>query len=191
MRARSCGVRDAGELRYLDGGGGGCFNEDDRPTDRRKLYHHLTFYVFVLCFARTCLATLYHYCSRASALSVWDCRSCWVRSAHRPFDRARRLLAEKWKRDPDLVDETRLGMDVAFIHVVLTQFDGHGAIAARQTRRWGRIGAASRRGVRAVRHQAYGKFVHGFTGSCAGALCAGAADVGAYSPPQKNGETTP
>ena len=28
-------IRDAGELRYLDGGGVGCFNEDDRPTDRR------------------------------------------------------------------------------------------------------------------------------------------------------------
>jgi len=41
-------IRDAGELRYLDGGGVGCFNEDDRPTDRRRLYHHLTFYGFTL-----------------------------------------------------------------------------------------------------------------------------------------------
>src|SRR5947207_2735930 len=47
-------IRDAGELRYLDGGGGGCFNEDDRPTDRRKLFHHFTFYGFLLCFASTC-----------------------------------------------------------------------------------------------------------------------------------------
>src|SRR2546421_1042109 len=43
-------IRDAGELRYLDGGGVGCYNEDDKPTDRRKLYHHLTFYGFLLCF---------------------------------------------------------------------------------------------------------------------------------------------
>ena len=50
-------MRDAGELRYLDGGGVGCFNEDDKPTDRRKLYHHLTFYGFGLCFAATCVAT--------------------------------------------------------------------------------------------------------------------------------------
>jgi citrate/tricarballylate utilization protein len=54
-------MRDAGELRYLDGGGVGCFNEDDRPTDRRRLYHHFTFYGFALCFAATSVATLYHY----------------------------------------------------------------------------------------------------------------------------------
>jgi citrate/tricarballylate utilization protein len=32
-------TKDAGELRYLDGGGVGCFNEDDKPADRRKVYH--------------------------------------------------------------------------------------------------------------------------------------------------------
>ena len=48
-------IKDAGELRYLDGGGVGCVNEDERPTDRRKIYHHLTFYGFVLCFAATCV----------------------------------------------------------------------------------------------------------------------------------------
>src|SRR5205807_5523102 len=36
-------IRDTSELRYLDGGGVGCFNDGDQPTDRRKLYHHLTF----------------------------------------------------------------------------------------------------------------------------------------------------
>lgn len=46
-------IRDAGELRYLHGGGVGCYNEDDKPTDRRKLFHHLTFYGFLLCFAAT------------------------------------------------------------------------------------------------------------------------------------------
>ena len=39
----------------------GCFNEDERPTDRRRLYHHLTFYGFLLCFAATSVATFYHY----------------------------------------------------------------------------------------------------------------------------------
>ena len=29
-------IRDAGELRYLDGGGVGCYNDDERPTDRRR-----------------------------------------------------------------------------------------------------------------------------------------------------------
>ena len=66
-------MRDAGELRYLDGGGVGCFNDDERPTDRRKFYHHLTFYGFVLCFASTCVATLYHYLlAREAPYPWWD-----------------------------------------------------------------------------------------------------------------------
>ncbi len=55
-------VRDALRLKYLDGGhGDGCNDEDDRFTQRRRLFHHLTFYGFVLCFAATSVATLYHY----------------------------------------------------------------------------------------------------------------------------------
>jgi len=49
-------------LRYLDGGHGrGCNDEDDAFTLRRRRFHHLTFYGFMLCFAATCVATLYHY----------------------------------------------------------------------------------------------------------------------------------
>jgi citrate/tricarballylate utilization protein len=49
-------------LRYLGGGHGlGCNDEDDAYTLRRRRFHHLAFYGFVLCFAATCVATLYHY----------------------------------------------------------------------------------------------------------------------------------
>ena len=49
-------------LKYLDGGHGqGCNETDDAFTPARRLYHHLTFYGFALCFASTCVATLYHY----------------------------------------------------------------------------------------------------------------------------------
>jgi citrate/tricarballylate utilization protein len=49
-------------LKYLDGGHGqGCNDEDDRFTLRRRRFHHLTFYGFMLCFAATSVATLYHY----------------------------------------------------------------------------------------------------------------------------------
>jgi citrate/tricarballylate utilization protein len=49
-------------LKYLDGGHGkGCNNEDDAFTLRRRRFHHFTFYGFMLCFAATCVATLYHY----------------------------------------------------------------------------------------------------------------------------------
>jgi len=49
-------------LKYLDGGHGqGCNNEDDAYTRLRRRCHHLTFYGFMLCFAATSLATVYHY----------------------------------------------------------------------------------------------------------------------------------
>jgi citrate/tricarballylate utilization protein len=55
-------VGNALTLRYLDGGHGeGCHNEDDRWTHARRRAHHLTFYGFMLCFASTSVATLYHY----------------------------------------------------------------------------------------------------------------------------------
>jgi len=55
-------VADALTLKYLDGGHrDGCNDEDDRFTQRRRRFHHLTFYGFLLCFAATCVATLYHY----------------------------------------------------------------------------------------------------------------------------------
>ena len=49
-------------LKYLDGGhGDGCHNEDDAYTLSRRRAHHLTFYGFMLCFAATSVATVYHY----------------------------------------------------------------------------------------------------------------------------------
>jgi citrate/tricarballylate utilization protein len=53
---------DALRLKYLDGGHGeGCNDADDRFTLWRRRFHHLTFYGFMLCFAATCVATVYHY----------------------------------------------------------------------------------------------------------------------------------
>ncbi|WP_309682640.1 tricarballylate utilization 4Fe-4S protein TcuB [Polaromonas sp.] len=53
---------DVLRLKYLDGGHGeGCNNEDDAFTLSRRRAHHLTFYGFMLCFAATSLATVYHY----------------------------------------------------------------------------------------------------------------------------------
>ncbi len=53
-------------LKYLDGNNNsadaaGCTNGDDQPTQWRRRFHHATFYGFMLCFASTSVATLYHY----------------------------------------------------------------------------------------------------------------------------------
>ncbi|HXD41966.1 MAG TPA: tricarballylate utilization 4Fe-4S protein TcuB [Ramlibacter sp.] len=59
---------DALRLKYLDGGHGeGCNDADDRFTLWRRRFHHLTFYGFLLCFAATGVATLYHYVLRLPA----------------------------------------------------------------------------------------------------------------------------
>jgi citrate/tricarballylate utilization protein len=61
-------ARDALRLKYLDGGHGqGCNESDDAFTLSRRRFHHFTFYGFMLCFAATCVATLYHYLFRLPA----------------------------------------------------------------------------------------------------------------------------
>jgi len=55
-------ARNALTLTYLDGGhGDGCNERDDAFTLARRRFHHLTFYGFLLCFAATCVGTVYHY----------------------------------------------------------------------------------------------------------------------------------
>ncbi len=54
-------------LEYLDGGGDGCVNDSDAPSTARRLMHHAVFYGFMLCFASTSIATIYHYVFRWQA----------------------------------------------------------------------------------------------------------------------------
>jgi citrate/tricarballylate utilization protein len=158
-------MKDAGELRYLDGGGVGCFNEDDKPTDRRKIYHHLTFYGFALCFAATCIATLYHYLfAREAPYAWWDLPVVLgtlggIGLLIGPVG----LLAEKSKRDPVLVDEQRMGMDVAFIAMLfLTSLTGIALLVLRDTAAMGPLLALHLGVVFALFiTMPYGKFVHG------------------------------
>jgi len=65
-------ARDVLKLKYLDGGhGDGCNEADDAFTLARRRAHHLVFYGFVLCFAATCVATLYHYALDLRAPYGW------------------------------------------------------------------------------------------------------------------------
>jgi citrate/tricarballylate utilization protein len=158
-------IRDAGELRYLDGGGVGCFNEDDKPTDRRKIFHHLTFYGFLLCFAATCVATLYHYLlAREAPYAWWDLPVVLgtlggIGLLIGPLG----LLAAKWQRDPVLADQGRTGMDVAFILMLfLTGFTGLVLLLLRETAAMGPLLALHLGVVFALFiTMPYGKFVHG------------------------------
>jgi citrate/tricarballylate utilization protein len=159
-------IRDAGQLRYLDGGGVGCFNDDDdRPTDRRRLYHHLTFYGFALCFAATCVATLYHYLlAREAPYPWWDLPVVLgtlggIGLVIGPIG----LSAARQKRDPALADAARTGMDTAFTAMLfLTSLTGMALLLLRATGAMGPLLALHLGFVFALFITLpYGKFVHG------------------------------
>jgi citrate/tricarballylate utilization protein len=129
-------IKDTAQLRYLDGGGIGCYNEDDHPNDRRRLYHHLTFYGFLLCFAATCVATLNHYLLGRDAPYPWYDPAVVLGTIGGiglligPIG----LLGAKWRRDPILRDEPRFGMETAFISMLfLTSLTGLALLVLRDT----------------------------------------------------------
>src|SRR6202043_3906543 len=158
-------MKDASQLRYLDGGGVGCVNEDERPTDRRKIYHHLTFYGFILCFAATCVATLYHFLlAREAPYAWWDLPVVLgtlggIGLLIGPAG----LLVAKFRRDPELVDPARAGMDVAFILMLfLTSLSGIVLLLLRDTAAMGPLLALHLGVVFSLFiTMPYGKFVHG------------------------------
>lgn len=158
-------VMDAGRLRYLDGGKAGCMNDDEQPTDWRKHYHHATFYGFMLCFAATSVATLYHYLLGREAPYAWYDLPVVLGTIGGiglvvgPVG----LLIAKWRRDPALVDQARFGMDVAFIMMLLlTSVSGLLLLVFRATPAMGILLAVHLGFVFALFLTfPYGKFVHG------------------------------
>ncbi len=54
-------LSDALTLKYLSGEGWGCTYPDENRSRARWWFHHLTFYGFILCFASTTVAAIYHY----------------------------------------------------------------------------------------------------------------------------------
>jgi citrate/tricarballylate utilization protein len=158
-------TRDAGELRYLDGGGDGCFNEDDKPSTLRRRFHHLTFYGFVLCFAATCVATLYHYLlGREAPYALWDLPVVLgtiggIGLLVGPVG----LLILKGRRDQAMFDQASAGMDAAFmVMLFLTGLTGLTLLAGRDTATMGPLLALHLGVVFALFiTMPYGKFVHG------------------------------
>lgn len=65
------GLWDAATLRNLDGGGHGCNDVDDGFGQKRRWFHHLMMYGFLLCFASTSLGTVYHYVLGWEAPYAW------------------------------------------------------------------------------------------------------------------------
>lgn len=158
-------VRDAAGLRYLDGGGVGCYSEDERPTDNRRLFHHLTFYGFLLCFAATVTGTVYHYGLDWPAPYGWTelPKLFGIPGGIGLVIGPAGLLYGKLRREPDLLDPARFGMDTAFIAMMfLTGATGLALMALRETPAMGAMLALHLGTVFALfLTMPYGKFVHG------------------------------
>ncbi len=136
-----------------------------RPSPARRIYHHLTFYGFLLCFAATSVATLYHYVfgwhapyalySLPVLLGIAGGLGLLVGPAG--------LFILSRKRDPILVDIARKGMDTAFIAMLfLTSLTGFALMALRDTGAMGILLAIHLGVVLGLfLSLPYGKFVHG------------------------------
>jgi citrate/tricarballylate utilization protein len=156
--------RDAATLRYLDGGGMGCMNESERPNDRRRLYHHLTFYGFLLCFAATASGTVFHYFGWEAPYPLWHPTvllgtAGGLGLVFGPIG----LLAARAERD-ERITARRTDMGIAFIWMLLlTSVTGLLLLAFRSTGLMG-LTLAIHLGVVFALFLSfpYGKFVHGF-----------------------------
>jgi citrate/tricarballylate utilization protein len=157
--------RDALQLKYLDGGHGeGCNNEDDRFTHARRHLHHATFYGFLLCFASTSVATVYHYVFgwqapyAMSSLPVVLGTLGGIGLLVGPAG----LLWLNLRRHPLQGDPSQRGMDRGFIALLwLTAFTGLALLLGRDTGAMGMLLAVHLGVVMALfLTLPYGKFAH-------------------------------
>jgi citrate/tricarballylate utilization protein len=155
---------DALTLKYLDGGGDGCTYPDEVPSFARRRFHHLTFYGFLLCFAATSTATLYHYVLGWKApYPFWSVpvvlgTAGGIGLLVGPAG----LLWLKRRRDPELADPGQKGMDAGFLALLfLASLTGLLLLALRETRAMGMLLVAHLGVVLALFvTMPYGKFVH-------------------------------
>lgn len=160
------------QLKYLDGGHGeGCNNADDEFTLWRRRFHHLTFYGFMLCFAATGVATLYHFLLDWSApypilslpvlLGIFGGVGLLIGPAG--------LLWMNLRRNPQQGDENQKPMDRGFIALLfLVSASGLALLAGRETSALGLLLAIHLGLVMAFfLTMPYSKFAHGIFRSAA------------------------
>lgn len=157
-------VADSATLKYLDGGGEGCTYPDERASGARRHFHHLTFYGFLLCFAATSVATVYHYALGWKApYPFWSVPVLLgtlggIGLLIGPAG----LLWLKQRSDPVLSDETQAGMDAGFLVLLFaTSLTGLALLALRESAAMGTLLVLHLGFVLALfLTLPYGKFVH-------------------------------
>ena len=146
-------------------------NEDDRFSLARRRFHHLTFYGFLLCFAATSVATLYHFLLRweapypVTSLPVVLGSLGGLGLIAGPLG----LLWLNLKRDPRQGDVAQRPMDRGFIALLLlVSVTGFGVLLLRDGAGMGLALAIHLGAVMALfLTLPYGKFAHGIFRSAA------------------------
>jgi len=166
------GAHAALRLKYLDGGHGeGCHNEDDGWTQSRRRYHHLTFYGFMLCFAATSIATIYHYVLGWEAPYGWTSlpKLFGITGGVAMVIGTTGLWRLRLRRHPEHIEPSHHGMDLGFIALLfLTAATGLLLMVARETAALPTALCVHLGAVMALfLTMPYGKFAHGIFRSAA------------------------
>jgi citrate/tricarballylate utilization protein len=163
---------DVLRLGHLGGGQGqGCNDADDGWSLARRRFHHLSFYGFALCFASTCVATVYHYALGWPApypLASWPVALGTLGGVGLLVGPAG-LFWLNLKRHPQHVLAEQRPMDLGFIALLLaTSATGLGLLVWRDSS-WMAIWLAIHLGAVMALFATlpYGKFAHGIYRSAA------------------------
>lgn len=164
LRANAQAIQDVLQLKYLDGGGYGCNYPKDRFSMNRRWLHHCIFYGFLLCFASTAIAAIYHHFLHLSApypILSWPVMLGTIGGLALLFGTGG-LLFLKCKMDPLPATHRVLGMDVAFqVLLFFTSLTGLLLLILRETPAMGTLLAVHLGAVAGLFiTMPYGKFVH-------------------------------
>jgi citrate/tricarballylate utilization protein len=164
-------LKDVLTLANLSSHGAGCTYPDELHSPSRRVFHHFTFYGFLLCFASTTVAAVYDnffgwkapyaYLSVPVVLGALGGLGIIVG----PLG----LLALKMRRDPRIVDSRQDGMDLCFIGLLLASgITGLALLMLRRTAAMSPLLAIHLGVVSALFVTLpFGKFVHGIYRSAA------------------------
>jgi len=114
-------LSDIVQLRYLDGGGQGCAQDNDQPTQQRRIAHQMVFLGFMLCFASTSVATFYHYGLGLSAPYAMTSlpKLLGITGGLLMVIGCVAALVQRRRRHEALTDPTQTAMDVGFVTLLL------------------------------------------------------------------------
>ena len=162
-------THDALVMKYMGGGGvrgkkDGCNYPDGSFSQVRRVFHQMTFWGFLLCFAATSLGTIYHYVF--GWIAPYDYTSLPVLLGTvggiglliGPLG----LISLKRIADPNLLAAEQRGMDTGFLALLfLVSLTGLALLAWRETSYMGTLLAIHLGTVLALfLTMPYGKFVH-------------------------------